>query len=120
MRSYTTQACGNDLEIRCFADLLEGITDFGKNSGVRADKLPTIQEATEIKREIDSLPPVGRAPAGLEWLVTSGSLLANTATATIPRADMQLFRTALLQRYPAQKTLLTDTSSGSSTDTSEK
>jgi hypothetical protein len=55
--------------------LREGIQDFGKNAGVKADQLPTEQKSTEIKKEIEALPPLGwlrnddftpryRAPAG--------------------------------------------------------
>jgi hypothetical protein len=43
----------------CFSDLLEGIQDFGKNAGVKTDQLPTEQESTEIKKEIEALPPIG-------------------------------------------------------------
>jgi hypothetical protein len=39
--------------------LLEGIQDFGRNAGVKADQLPTEQESTEIKKEIEALPPLG-------------------------------------------------------------
>jgi hypothetical protein len=65
------KTCGNGVEIRCFADLLAGIEDFGKNAGVIADKLPTEQEAIEIKKELDSLPIVIRPPAA-QWVLTSG------------------------------------------------
>jgi len=47
------------LEHQCFSDLLEGIQDFGKNAGVKADQLPTEQESSEIKKEIEALPPLG-------------------------------------------------------------
>jgi hypothetical protein len=58
--------CGVGLEFHCCTDLLEGITEFRKSVGVTADKLPTEQEATEIKKEIEGLPP----PAP-EWMSTS-------------------------------------------------
>jgi hypothetical protein len=53
------RACGAELENHCFSDLLEGIQDFGKNAGVKADQLPTEEEAKEIKEEIEALPPLG-------------------------------------------------------------
>ena len=40
-------------------DLLTGLEDFGKNAGVKAEKLPTEKEAKEIRREIEGLPPIG-------------------------------------------------------------
>ena len=52
-------ACGADVEARCFDNLADGIADFGKNAGVTAKKQPTDQEAAEIKKEIDTLPPIG-------------------------------------------------------------
>jgi hypothetical protein len=52
-------ACGAAPEIHCFSDLLEGIIDFGKNAGVKAEKLPTEAESAEIKQEIEALPPIG-------------------------------------------------------------
>jgi hypothetical protein len=54
-----TDACGVGLDIHCHTDLLEGITEFRKNVGVTADKLPTEKEATEIKKELEALPPLG-------------------------------------------------------------
>jgi hypothetical protein len=59
LRDDLIEACGEKVEIYCFNDLAEGITDFGKNSGLTADKLPTDKEAAEIKRELEALPPVG-------------------------------------------------------------
>ena len=54
-----TIACGTAPEVHCFSDLLKGLKHFGKNAGVKAEKLPTEQESTEIKQEIDALPSVG-------------------------------------------------------------
>ena len=53
-----TVACGSAPEVYCFSNLLTGLEHFGKNAGVEAEKLPTQQESSEIKREIDALPPV--------------------------------------------------------------
>jgi PIN domain len=52
-----TDACGSAPEVRCFSDLATGISDFGNNAGVTARKLLTPTEATEIKKEIEGLPP---------------------------------------------------------------
>jgi PIN domain-containing protein len=54
-----TNVCGAELQIHCFSDLLTGLEDFGKNAGVKAEKLPTEKEAKEIRREIEGLPPIG-------------------------------------------------------------
>jgi len=55
-----TIACGTAPEVHCFSDLLKGLEHFGKNAGVKADKLPTPAEAEQIKKEQESLPPLGR------------------------------------------------------------
>jgi hypothetical protein len=60
--------CGAGLEIRCFSDLLTGIEDFGKNAGVKAEKLPTEKEAAEIRKEIERLPPIG-------WMATDDATM---------------------------------------------
>lgn len=78
--SELVKTCGTSVEVRCFDDLLKGITDFGKHAGVKAEKLPTEQEATVIKKEIDSLPVFITTPAGTEWLVNSGGAWYGTAT----------------------------------------
>jgi hypothetical protein len=53
------QACGERPEINCFTDFVDGIEHFGKHAGVTAERLPSEEEAKEIKKEIDSLPPMG-------------------------------------------------------------
>jgi len=68
------RACGAELENHCFSDLLEGIQDFGKNAGVKADQLPTEEEAKEIKEEIEALQPY------FDSLINT----TPTAVATIP------------------------------------
>lgn len=49
--------CGVALELHCYSDLGKGVTEFRKNVGVTADKLPTEEVLTEIKQELDNLPP---------------------------------------------------------------
>ena len=58
LRQNLMEVCGGALEIHCFGDLLEGITHFGKNANVTAEKLPTDEEAAEIKKEIEALPSI--------------------------------------------------------------
>jgi hypothetical protein len=62
LRRNLMDVCGVALEIHCFGDLLKGITHFGKNADVKAEKLPTKEEAAEIKKEIEALPPLGWMP----------------------------------------------------------
>jgi hypothetical protein len=54
-----TDACGVELKIWPSDKLDDGIIDFSKKAGVKAEDLPTEQEAKEIKDEIESLPPLG-------------------------------------------------------------
>jgi hypothetical protein len=46
-------ACGVQPEIRCYDDLSVGLTDFAKTIGVKPGRIPTPEEGTEIKKEID-------------------------------------------------------------------
>jgi hypothetical protein len=59
LRKKIEVACGRGVVVHCFSSLLAGIKHFGKNAGVRAKNLPTEKQATEIKKEIDQLLPVG-------------------------------------------------------------
>jgi PIN domain len=63
LRRDLMEACATRLEIHCFGDLLEGIRHFGKCAGVKAEKLPTEEEAAVIKKEIEALPPMNYAHA---------------------------------------------------------
>jgi hypothetical protein len=53
------QACGNELEIRCFINLMKAIKDFANQPGVTAKKLPTEQRSKEIEEELQALPSPG-------------------------------------------------------------
>lgn len=53
-------------EVYCFNNVGDGLKHFVKTTGVPATKLPTDDESKEIKREIESLPPVGSA--SLDWM----------------------------------------------------
>ena len=46
-------------EVFCFDSIDEGIRDFVQRTGVKAEMLPTPEESKEIKKELDSLPPLG-------------------------------------------------------------
>jgi hypothetical protein len=61
LRRDLVNGCGAEVEIYCFRDLLAGLTDFGKKSGVNAERLPSDEESKAIREEIDSLPPFGWA-----------------------------------------------------------
>jgi len=47
------------IEVRCFASIDDGIRDFVKSTGVKAENLPTDEESKQIKDELTSLPPLG-------------------------------------------------------------
>jgi hypothetical protein len=66
LRRDLIEACGPKIEIHCFTDLLRGLTDFGTNAGVKAEKLPTEKEAAEITTEIDSLLPLDWMNQGID------------------------------------------------------
>ena len=64
-------ACGVESEIHCSNNLSDGIRDFGKNAGVKAEKLLTAEEAAVIKKEIAALPPIG-------WLTDTDDAVRET------------------------------------------
>jgi hypothetical protein len=53
-----------------FKDIVDGIKDFAKTTGVKADALPTAAEEAEIKREIEALPPPIFGSAGTPFTGT--------------------------------------------------
>jgi hypothetical protein len=46
-------ACGGQPNVHCFDNLSDALTEFGKKMGVASDKLPTPDEAKQIKEEFD-------------------------------------------------------------------
>jgi hypothetical protein len=71
------QARGSTLEVYCFGDLLDGLKHFAANAGVKAEKLPSDQEAADIKKELDSLPPFAwYSPDNTAWAAIHGQNLA--------------------------------------------
>jgi len=55
-----SQRCQRVPEVYCFKSIYDGIKDFAEKTRVKADKLPTPAEAEQIKKEQESLPPLGR------------------------------------------------------------
>ena len=53
LRRDLVEACGPDVQINCYGDLLTGLVEFGKNVGVLAEALPTEEEARQIREQID-------------------------------------------------------------------
>src|ERR1700730_15095392 len=51
-------ACGTELNIWLFDKLDDGIIDFSKKAGVKAEDLLTEEEAKEIKEQLEALPPI--------------------------------------------------------------
>jgi PIN domain len=46
-------------EVFCFDNIAEGLTHFTETTGAKAEKLPTPEETEQIKKEQESLPPLG-------------------------------------------------------------
>jgi hypothetical protein len=53
LRRDLVEACGPDVQINCYDDLLTGLVEFGKSVGVGDEALPTEQEAKQIREQID-------------------------------------------------------------------
>jgi hypothetical protein len=51
-------------EVFCFNNIPDGLRHFANTTQVKAEKLPTLEETEQIKKEQESLPPLG-------WLDTS-------------------------------------------------
>jgi PIN domain len=47
-------------EVFCFDNIADGLKHFSETTSVKAEKLPTPTETEQIKKEQDSLPPLGR------------------------------------------------------------
>jgi hypothetical protein len=45
--------------VHCFTNIVDGIKHFAETTGTKAEKLPTAEEAEQIKKEQESLPPLG-------------------------------------------------------------
>jgi len=48
-----------DAEAYLFKDINDAIKHFAATTGVKADKLPSLEKAEEIKKEVEELPPLG-------------------------------------------------------------
>ena len=46
-------------EVFCFDNIAEGLRHFAQTTGAKAEKLPTPEETEQIKKEQESLPPLG-------------------------------------------------------------
>jgi PIN domain len=64
-------------EVRVFTNIPDGIKDFSEATGTRASKLPSPEKIEEIKKEQDSLPPLGWSP------VYSNSPQASTSPSSV-------------------------------------
>jgi hypothetical protein len=47
-----SKACGDKLTVYCFNNLVDAITHFGRNAGVRAEKVPSEADAEKIREEL--------------------------------------------------------------------
>jgi PIN like domain len=50
------QTCGDEVEVRCFDNVMGAVEDFGKKAGVRAEKLPSEEKSKQIEKELQALP----------------------------------------------------------------
>jgi hypothetical protein len=71
-----------------FDDIIDGIKDFVAKTGTKAEKLPSPEEAREIKKEQESLPP-------LDWL-TSGMNTDAARIATWQQQQRDWYRRAVI------------------------
>jgi hypothetical protein len=73
------QACGDVVEVRCFDNVMGAIKDFGKNAGVKAEKLPTEETSKKIEEDLRALSPAGWLPRGNWEDVTQAVIRAHWA-----------------------------------------
>jgi hypothetical protein len=86
-------ACRGQPEVRCFDDLLDGLTEFAKVVGVDEKNLPTTQEAKQIKEEIST------------WVANTSSF--DDAAVTVVR-DRTRLRNAAVQEFSGADSWLSE------------
>ena len=59
LSSELVQLYGPKVEVFCFDNILDAFKHFSETAKVKADKLPTPEETKQIKKEQQSLPPLG-------------------------------------------------------------
>jgi len=78
------------LEVFCFTNMQAGIEDFVSKTGVNLPKLATGEEAKEVKKALDALPPIG-------WL---DGMMMSMNPPIFRRARPDLYGTQVFQAVP--------------------
>jgi hypothetical protein len=89
---------GSAPEVFCFNSIDEGIRHFAATVKIKAEKLPTLEESKQIKKEQESLPPLG-------WLTNyddSGFIAVQNA---FRARDSELIRAALGSQFGSDETI---------------
>jgi hypothetical protein len=64
-------------EVFCFDNIADGLKHFSETTSVNAEKLPTPDETEQIKKEQDSLPPLGSLDDSSDVLSTANALASS-------------------------------------------
>ena len=83
-------------EVFCFDNIAEGFKHFTDTTPVKAEKLPTSEETEQIKKEQESLPPLG-------WLTDYDDSALIALQGAYSLRDSTLLRTALSSQVASEE-----------------
>jgi len=83
-------------EVFCFDNIPDGLEHFANTNGVKAEKLPTSEEIERIKKEQESLPPLG-------WLANYDDASSLVAIRAYTDRDTALMRAAAMSQVASEE-----------------
>jgi hypothetical protein len=98
LSSELVQLFGPKFEVFCFDNVLDAFKHFSETTKVKADKLPTPEQTKEIKKEQESLPPLG-------WLTGYDDGGFSVIQNTFRSRDSELLRAALGSQIVSEKVI---------------
>jgi hypothetical protein len=85
--------------VHCFTNIIDGLEHFAKTTGTKAEKLPTAEEAEQIKKEQESLLPLG-------WLVNYDDSFPVAIQSTYSWGDSTMLTAALRSQVASEEVIL--------------
>ena len=84
--------------VHCFTNIVDGLKHFAETTGTKAEKLPTGEEAEQIKKEQESLPPLG-------WLTNYDDSFPLAIQSTYSRGDSTMLTAALRSQVVSEQVI---------------
>jgi hypothetical protein len=85
--------------VHCFTNIFDGLKHFAETTGTKAEKLPTSEEAEQIKKEQESLPP-------LDWLTNYDDSFPVAIQSNYSRGDSTMLAAALRSQVVSEEVIL--------------